>query len=185
MKRYVLIAGVNGAGKSTLYQSIDELKELKRINTDEIVREIGSWKNMADVVEAGKIAINRINQYFSEGDSFNQETTLCGKSIKNNITRAKSLGYKVELRYVGIDSVELAKQRIAYRVAQGGHDIPAADVERRYIDSLRNLKELWAEFDEVMLYDNTDMFTLFAIYRKGQLISKANILPQWFADLNI
>ena len=35
--------------------------------------------------------------------------------------------------YVGIESVEIAKQRIAYRVAHGGHGIPDADVERRYI----------------------------------------------------
>ena len=34
--------------------------------------------------------------------------------------------------YVGIESVEIAKQRIAYRVAHGGHGIPDADVERRY-----------------------------------------------------
>lgn len=41
MKKYVLIAGVNGAGKSTLYQTLDSLKTMERINTDEIVRSFG------------------------------------------------------------------------------------------------------------------------------------------------
>ena len=64
MKKYVLIAGVNGAGKSTLYQTMDSLKDMKRINTDEIVRTFGSWKKPADVMEAGKIAVNRVKEYF-------------------------------------------------------------------------------------------------------------------------
>lgn len=42
MKKYILIAGVNGAGKSTLFQTIDSLKNMQRINTDEIVRSFGS-----------------------------------------------------------------------------------------------------------------------------------------------
>ncbi len=54
MKRYVIIAGVNGAGKSTLYQVMDSLKNMSRINTDEIVREFGDWKNSSDVIRAGK-----------------------------------------------------------------------------------------------------------------------------------
>ena len=45
MKKYILIAGVNGAGKSTLYQTLDSLKGMKRVNTDEIVRSFGNWKN--------------------------------------------------------------------------------------------------------------------------------------------
>lgn len=36
MKKYILIAGVNGVGKSTLYQTLDSLKMIERVNTDEI-----------------------------------------------------------------------------------------------------------------------------------------------------
>ena len=55
MKKYVVIAGVNGAGKSTLYQLYEEFKDMPRINVDEIVREIGNWKNPMDVFAAGKL----------------------------------------------------------------------------------------------------------------------------------
>lgn len=86
MKKYILIAGVNGAGKSTLYQSLQSLQGMPRVNTDEILRDFGDWRNMADVMTAGKIAVKKIARYFDEGITFNQETTLCGKSIINNST---------------------------------------------------------------------------------------------------
>lgn len=59
MKKYVIIAGVNGAGKSTLYQINDNLKNMPRINVDEIVKGIGDWKNLKDVFAAGKIAVEK------------------------------------------------------------------------------------------------------------------------------
>ena len=53
MKKYIIIAGVNGVGKSTLYQMYDEFEGMPRVNVDEIVREIGDWKNIRDVFAAG------------------------------------------------------------------------------------------------------------------------------------
>ena len=49
MKKYIIIAGVNGSGKSTLYQINDCFKDMPRVNVDEIVREIGDWRNFDDV----------------------------------------------------------------------------------------------------------------------------------------
>ena len=93
MKKYILFAGVNGAGKSTLYNTNDAFKGMERVNSDEIVKSFGDWKSTADSLEAGKIAIRKINELFYEGVTFNQETTLCGKAIIKNISRAKKLGY--------------------------------------------------------------------------------------------
>jgi len=39
VKKYILMAGVNGAAKSTLYQLNDNWKDMKRVNTDKILRE--------------------------------------------------------------------------------------------------------------------------------------------------
>ena len=89
MKKYIVLGGVNGAGKSSLYQILDNLKKMPRVNTDEIVKELGDWRNTSDVLKAGKIAVQLIDKYFSEGISFNQESTLCGKSIIKNFKRAK------------------------------------------------------------------------------------------------
>jgi predicted ABC-type ATPase len=183
MKKYVLIAGVNGAGKSTLYQTIDSLKNMKRINTDEIVKSFGNWKNTADVMKAGKIAVTEINNAFNMGISLNQETTLCGNSIIKNIERAKALNYEIELHYVGVDSVEIAKKRIAYRVEHGGHGIPDKDVERRYVESLNRLKLVIDKCNLAVLYDNTETFNRFAIYKNGTLINLSDNIPLWYKNL--
>lgn len=114
MKKYILIAGVNGAGKSTLYKTLEYLEDMPRVNTDEIVREFGDWRNISDVMQAGKMAVYKIKEYFEKNISFNQETTLCGNSIIRNIEKAKKLGYQIELHYVGVESVQIAKERIAF-----------------------------------------------------------------------
>lgn len=68
---------------------------IERVNTDEILRTFGDWRNLRDVMKAGKIAARKVKDNFDNGISFNQETTLCGKSILKNINRAKSLGYEI------------------------------------------------------------------------------------------
>lgn len=185
MKRYVLLAGVNGAGKSTLYQILDSLFELPRINTDELVRSFGDWRNPNDVMKAGKLAVRKIKEYFEQGISFNQETTLCGNSIIRNIALAKQLGYRIELHYVGLDSVEIAKERIAYRVVHGGHGIPDKDVERRFKESGQHLKEVLSLCDLVIMYDNTESFRRFAVYENGVLTDVSASVPDWYKELGI
>ena len=51
--------------------------------------------------------------------------------------------------------LEIAKERIAYRVAHGGHGIPDEDVERRYVESGQHLKEILNLCDMAIMYDNT------------------------------
>ena len=58
MHNYVIFDGVNGAGKSTIYNTIIPDLDLGiRINTDEIVRNIGDWRSNQDQVKAGRIAL--------------------------------------------------------------------------------------------------------------------------------
>lgn len=182
MQKYVVVGGVNGAGKSTLYISEPNMWKLPRINTDEIVKEFGDWKNISDVMKAGKIAVKLIDQYFSEKVSFNQETTLCGKSIIKNIQRAKELGYIIELHYVGVDSVDIAKKRVKDRVSKGGHGIPEKDIEKRYEESFDNLKNILNYCDLAVLYDNTENFRRFAIFRNGKAARLSHKIPKWFEE---
>ena len=180
MKEYIIFAGVNGAGKSTFYHIYNKAGSMERINTDEIVRQFGNWNNPKDVLKAGKIAVEKISEFFRNGISFNQETTLCGKSIIRNIKKAKELGYRIELFFVGLDSAEIAKERIAHRVSTGGHGIPDKDVERRYVERLENFKKVLGMVDMVTVYDNTVKFRQVAIYTNGNLITVNDNPPEWF-----
>lgn len=156
-KLYILYAGVNGAGKSTLYQLQDI--HLPRINTDEIVQQIGGdWRSTRDQMKAGKIAAKQLHEYIKQGVSFNQETTLGGRSMKNTILKAKEQGYQIHMHYVGLDSADTAIERVKNRVQEGGHGIPEEDIRRRYEVSLKNLREVIPLLDKVRLYDNTKVF---------------------------
>lgn len=183
MKKYILIAGVNGAGKSTLYQTLYSMHGLIRINTDEIVKESGDWRNTADQIRAGRLAVSKMKKCLEEGVSFNQETTLCGKSIIENIKKAQKKGYSIELHYVGVNSVEIAKERVHYRVAHGGHGISDHMIEKRYIESFINLREILSQCDLAVLYDNTVSFRRFAIFRRGVPARVSHDLPQWYQKL--
>ena len=153
MKKYILYAGVNGAGKSTLYQSSHYQTDFPRVNTDEILREFGDWRNPADLMKAGKIAVQRLNDYLQTEISFNQETTLCGHTIIKNIKKAKAQGYLIEMHYVGLDSSETAKLRIAERVKMGGHGIPDQDVEKPYKESMEIISSCWQNLDDCSVLD--------------------------------
>ncbi len=185
MKRYVIIAGVNGAGKTTLYSTEDIYSDIKKLNFDDIVRSIGDWKSASDIKKAGKIALERIKEYFDNGDSFSQETTLCGKSILKNISKARELGYRIELWYVGLDNSEIAKERVNHRMLIGGHGISEEDIERRYFESMQNLKSVLQQCDVTIVYDNTTKLTRIAAFRNGKCEWAAKQLPQWYKKLGL
>ena len=83
MKNYTIFAGVNGAGKTSIYKSIYYNENIgeKRINTDEMVSRIGHWQDNNLQIKCAREAVKLIKKYIVEGISFNQETTLSGKSI--------------------------------------------------------------------------------------------------------
>lgn len=180
-KNLYLFAGVNGVGKSTMYNSqIEEgIKQSIRINTDEIVRTFGDWKNNADQIKAAKIAIQLRNHCFEEGKSFNEETTLTGKTILKTIDRAKELGYKIYLYYIGVDSPEIAKERVRNRVLKGGHDISSEVIEKRYYESLENLKKIISKCNYVDIYDNTDIYKLVFSFANNEIIKNSISSSEW------
>lgn len=184
MRTYLLFAGVNGAGKSTLYRTlVPDVLNMPRVNTDEIVKTFGDWRNLGDVIKAGKIAIRQIEDNFSSGISFNQETTLCGESVMKNILRAKKSGYAVIVHYVGVESAAIAKERVRKRVENGGHGISDEDIDRRYIESFQKLRDIIPLCDRVILYDNSRTFERIAVYEKGVMLMEIPPLPNWYLKL--
>ena len=179
MARYTVFAGVNGAGKSTIYRTLDYFKDECRVNCDEILREFGGdWKSAEDQFKSGKIALQRIDEYFEAGISFNQETTLASKNAIRNAVKARDLGYYTELHYVYVDSDDIAIKRIENRVKDGGHGIPDSVVRQRYIKSLQNLARAIEVFDAVFIYDNTFKFESVATFYRGSCVCKNNEIPE-------
>lgn len=181
MPTYTIFAGVNGAGKTSIYKSIyyNENKDEKRINTDEMVARIGSWKDNNLQMKCAREAVKLIKQYILKGISFNQETTLSGKSIIKNIKIAKENGFYVVMNYIGVEEPEIAKERVKIRVSKGGHGIPDKDIERRYYDSLRNLNTVIEMCDEINVYDNTEVLREIIYLKQGKIIWIDKNIPNW------
>ena len=183
MKRpmYVVFAGVNGAGKSTFYHTgfwrgHSTPRSLVRINSDEIVVESGGDpRSSADQIRAGREALRRIDYCLARHVSFNQETTLTGRTCLKTIRRARDEGYRVVLYYIGVASSQLALGRIAHRVSVGGHPIEEETVRRRYTVSMQNLSSVIRLCDEVTVFDNSIEFVALARWTRGTLSWVGNI----------
>ena len=187
-KNYYIFAGVNGAGKSTFFrkESVKKLNFGKRINTDEIVRKIGDWRNSADQMKAGRIALQLRKEYIKAGIDFNQETTLSGKSILKAIRNAKENGYTINMYYMCVESLEIAKERVKNRVAKGGHDIADKDIEKRYVESLKNLKEIALICDNLYVFDNSGKEHIICFVKEKNKIKESKVtkkLPNWSQEI--
>ena len=184
-KYFYIFAGVNGAGKSTLYKTNFLNKDIKnsiRINTDEIVYSFGDWKSSIDQIKAGKIAIQLRNKCFLEEKSFNEETTLTGKTILKIIDKAKDLGYKIHLYYIGIGNPEIAKERVKNRIARGGHGISSNLIEKRYYESLQNLEKILSKCDLIEIYDNSVKFYRIFYYEDKQVFENNIAKVNWIKN---
>ena len=99
--------------------------------------------------------LQRLHELALSGNSFAFESTLSSSTFAKFLRDCKSRGYKVTLYYVTQPSSDLAVQRVALRVKQGGHSIPADDAHRRFQRSLSNLYELYLPFfDRWSVLDN-------------------------------
>ena len=138
-----LIAGCNGAGKTTFAKDFlpKEVKCLRFLNADEIARGLSPFSPSASAVQAGRLLLKQINESLRRRETFALETTLSGKTYIRLFRNARLLGYEIELHYLWLSSPIQAVARVRQRVKQGGHDVPAADIRRRFKRSLIHLIE--------------------------------------------
>lgn len=141
----VVIAGPNGAGKSTAAPFLlkDALGVLEFVNADQIALGLSAYAPESVSFEAGRIMLRRLNELAQSGSSFAFESTLSSRTFAKFLRDCKAHGYRVVLFYLTLPSSDLAVQRVALRVRQGGHNIPTEDVHRRFRRSLCNLLELY------------------------------------------
>lgn len=180
MKTYTIIAGVNGVGKSSLTGALKpERKDLGEIiDIDKLAQEAG-----LSTLEAGKLAIARMNDFLEKGITFTQETTLSGHFVKKMIQKAKAKGYIVRMYYIGLDSAEESMLRIRNRVRKGGHDITDGYVMKRFASRFDDLISILPYCDEVGIYSNENGFVNVVGYVNGEPIYKSRKYPSWVTEL--
>jgi predicted ABC-type ATPase len=82
------------------------------------------------------------------------------------LKQAESIGYTVVLFFIGTSGPKVSRQRVAMRVAKGGHDVPAQKLVERYPRTMANLASALRELPHVWVYNNdvlTDPFRLVTV----------------------
>jgi predicted ABC-type ATPase len=157
-KKIIIIAGPNGAGKTTFARSFlpEEAQCTRFINADLIAAGLSPFAPEAEALKAGRLMLEEIAGCVRRGESFAFETTLAGLSYLGRIRQWRAQGYHVSLFFLCLPDAETAIVRVAERVRQGGHDIPAEVIRRRFTAGLHNLEntyksavDTWAKYDNV------------------------------------
>lgn len=105
----------------------------------------------------------RIDLLIEEKRSFAYETTLSGLTYIKIIEKAKANGFDVTLFFLYLESVEMAEQRVAFRVKKGGHHIPKDVIERRYLKGIKNLPKYAAIVKNWYILNNSgDVYLMVA-----------------------
>jgi len=156
--RCIVIAGPNGTGKTTFARDFltKEAGVIHFINADLIATGLSPLKPDDAALAAGRVFLGEIERLARAHESFAFESTLSGIGYAKRLSKMKQDGYLIEIVYLKISSPQLALRRIAARVKQGGHNVPRADVLRRWGRSWKNFQDLYQPLaDKWSVYDNS------------------------------
>jgi len=159
-KKLYIIGGCNGAGKTTAsFNILPDLLNCKEfVNADEIARGLSPFQPEKVAIEAGRLMLARIDELIKSQEDFSFETTLSTRSFVSTINTARDKGYYITLIFFWLESIQLAKDRVEKRVTEGGHNIEAEVIERRYTSGIRNLFKLYVNrVDSLLIYDNSNI----------------------------
>lgn len=183
-KKYVIFAGINGVGKTALHKILDgNINIGERISIDDIAASLGDWRDTMVQIKAARLAMAQLKKAIAEGRSFHQETTLPGEAVVRFADLAKENGYYIVLNYIGVASLDVAKERVRRRVEKGGHGIDEKVMEKRFEDMPKTLIPLISRCDEVYFYDNTVSFRQVAMMLNGKLADCDGAPPDWLLEI--
>ena len=178
-----VIAGPHGAGKTTF--ALDYLPSVAKchnfVNADLIAAGFAPLAPGSKKFTAGRVFLREVRYYILQRQDFGFETTLSGVSYRKLIQDLRLKGWRVEMLFLTLRSLELAKYRVEERVRHGGHDIPDDVLERRFFRSLNNFFEKFVLLpDRVACYCNsgTEPQLIFMQRRSHRKMIEPTLLKQ-------
>lgn len=157
-KRIIIIAGPNGAGKTTFAREFlpNEASCPIFVDADLIAAGLSPFAPDLAARRAGRLMIEEIRLHAERGESFAFETTLAGRLYARLIPKWRADQYQVHLVFLCLDTPQLAIERVAVRVTQGGHNVPENVIRRRFAQGWRNFRDSYCLLvDSWQLYDNS------------------------------
>ena len=179
----VALAGPNGAGKTTFYYAHLQPAGLRFVNADVLAQELH-----LEPYAAARVAASVRRELVKQRESFVFETVFpdpVGEKLAFLKSTAEA-GYNTILCFIGTAGPGVSEQRVAMRVSQGGHDVPAEKLVQRFPRILANLKTALREMPTVWVFDNNNLRTpyrLVAIFESGRLVKLQRPVPRWLTPL--
>jgi predicted ABC-type ATPase len=155
-RKVYIIAGPNGSGKTTFANKFlpSYAKCSNFVNADLIAQGLSPFSPRAAAIKAGRLVLEQIRRLADKKVDFAFETTLSGKFYVSFLKELKKKSYSINIFFLWIPNAELAISRIKDRVASGGHDVPSADVKRRFHRGIYNFLNYYKPLADTWLFFN-------------------------------
>jgi predicted ABC-type ATPase len=154
--RLDLVVGPNGAGKSTFVELV--LAPLRPgatfVNADVIAAQRWPDDPQGHSYEAAQVAAKTRARLLELGEPFMAEMVFSHPSKLELLDLAVAAGYTVALHAVMVPE-SLAVQRVAHRVASGGHDVPEDKIRQRYQRLWPLVADAIGRTDTARVWDNS------------------------------
>lgn len=167
------------AGQTTFYHAHLAPAGLRLVNADVLALELG-----LGAAEAMATANALRRALVARRESFVFATVFSdpvGDTLAFLADTAAN-GYTVVQCLIELASADQSDQRVAMRVSQGGHDVPADNIRSRFPRTLSNLHTAILQLPHVTVFDNSDLarpFRLVATYENGQRRFHDDPVPPW------
>ena len=98
--------------------------------------------------------LNESNYAVTNSESFAFETNLFPFPTAL-ITKAKTHGFKIEMYFFCLNSIELAKERVEIRSRNNGHDVDEQTIILKWKEGYKNINLYFSDFDFLTFIDNS------------------------------
>ena len=172
-----VVGGPNGSGKSSVICTLHFKGHENLLNPDVVAKRMNpDDPQRAAVAAAREVKRARISTIAKVSPS-KQPFQVAARSPRCNKLRLVDLPYGSCTSALTLPSATFNDVR--ERVARGGHDVPEADVRRRYHRSLSNLPAALRLAHEAVVYDNSDEPRKVLETQSGAIVWRAHNEPAW------
>jgi predicted ABC-type ATPase len=186
-----IVAGPPGAGKSSVFPLAIFADHV--FNADDRAAELNGGSYRAIPLHVRRTVNQEFEQFvghsINSGQSFALETTLRSSVTFEQAKLAKSVGFKVFMIYVALDSFDRHLERVKRRAIRGGHAASESTLRRIHESSLANLPIALdpegSGVEELRVFDNSaeeETPRLKLEVKQGHIAHIADEFPAWLQD---
>jgi predicted ABC-type ATPase len=178
-----VFAGPNGAGKSTVSNWLFG-NEADVFDGDKLHKQLSEAHPNTAWEELNRLSAQIFEEKWRKAvlsrDDFAYETNFTYPQSISLPTTFRENGYETNLLYIGLDNIQKSIDRVAMRVAEGGHYVDDGSIELNFSGGIYHVIRHFAFFDRVLFIDNPIVTKPRIVLRAecGEIKSKSPTLPR-------